>query len=338
MKLSFPKTSLYSGEKSIRISSATDTTRSIMLDMLIALLPAAVWATFNFGLRALMLILFSALVCTLSEFIYLWLSNKRCTPPDLSATVSGVLIAFCSPPDTPFFMIAIADIVAIIIIKMFFGGIGRNILNPALIARVILYFGTKFLYSHAPAFNSLLNNDVLSSATPLESLAEEIEPISSISQSFLGTENGLIGEVSVLMLLLGLFYLFFKRIVSWHIPVAFIASFALVLYINAPTDMLTYRYIIYELFSGSIALIAFFMATDSATSPLNKKGKIIFGIGCGAISAILRSYLALNEYASFAVIIMNLSVPLIDKITKPIRFGAISQKRKFKSEQSNDKG
>ena len=102
--------------------------------------------------------------------------------------------------------------------------------------------------------------------------------------------------------------------------------------------MLTYRYIIYELFSGSIALIAFFMATDSATSPLNTKGKIIFGIGCGAISAILRSYLALNEYASFAVIIMNLSVPLIDKITKPIRFGAISQKRKFKSEQSNDKG
>ena len=302
------------------------TTQTIMRDVLIALAPALVGSVYFFGFRALLLTLLSAAACVFFEWAYCKLTKTDCKIYDLSAVVTGVLLAFVCPVTLPYWCILIGDFFAIIVVKAIFGGIGRNIVNPALAGRAFLFsypaLMTRWVKpgfaNAAGIFNTV---DAVTGATPLAAMSQGNLPAESVSQLFLGNIGGCIGETSVLLLIMGLLYLLARKIISLRIPVAFVGTVA-VLTVLFPQGNPNFQWMAAQLFSGGLFLGAIFMATDYVTSPVTKLGQVIFGIGCGVLTVVIRYFGGYPEGVSYAILIMNCCVVLLDRIGRPKKFGA----------------
>jgi len=295
-------------------------TQRIMLDVIIALLPAAIFGIYFFGLKAALVILVTVISCVASEYLTRVILKREPTISDLSAVVTGVLLALNLPPTIPLWMAAVGGVVAIVIVKQLFGGLGQNFMNPALVARVFL------LNAFAKQMTTFITPgpDAISSATPLFQMKEFVKGneanLSGYWDLFVGNISGCIGETSVIALLIGGIYLLFRRVITLDIPVAFIGSVALITWIFGGQTSFTGDWI-YHVLSGGLMIGAFFMATDYATSPVTFKGRIIMGIGCGVLTAVIRLYTSSPEGVSYAILLMNICVPLIDRYTVPKSFG-----------------
>ncbi len=309
------------------------TTRTVMLDVCIALLPALIWGIYIFGWRALTLTLVSVVFATLAEYAYLKIMKRPSTVLDFSAVVTGLLLALNLPVSVPLWVPAIGSVFAIIVVKQLFGGIGRNFMNPALAARVFLFLAWSTYLSAFPAVGTKMSPfsigapDVVASATPLASLKGAVIPENaSLMDALIGYEAGCIGEVSALLLAAGFVYMLIRRIVTWHIPVAYIGTvFLLSLIFPQGADPLTFA--LWQILSGGLFLGAIFMATDYSTSPITSRGRIIYGIGCGALTVFIRYFGAYPEGVSFSILIMNLLVWYLDLYTKPRKFGGAKREK-----------
>lgn len=310
---------------------STVKTKNIMADVIIALIPALVWAIYVFGFRALTITVISVASCVVFEYLYRKIIRKSNTISDLSAVVTGILLAYSLPVSVPLWLPVIGSFFAIVIVKQLYGGIGKNIINPALAARVFLFiaYPTELTAFTAPgeylspfAINvSKAVADVAAGATPLVNLKKGIMPDADITATLIGNIPGTIGEVSATLLILTGLYLMLKKVISWHIPVTFIATVALVSLIFPLGDISGTYSMLLHLFSGGLMLGAFFMATDYVTSPATSLGRIIYGVGCGLITVFIRYFGGYPEGVSFAILIMNLFVWYLDKATKPRVFG-----------------
>lgn len=307
-----------------------ETTTGVMGDVLISLLPALVMAVVWFGSRALVL----TAVCIGTAVLAEWLSRRVMKRPntlgDLSAVVTGLILALNLPASLPLWMAAIGSVVAIVVVKQMFGGIGQNFVNPAMTARIILMvsFPTAMARWTAPLV-SAWSADAVTTATPMASLAASSggnlsADLPSLWRMLVGYHGGSMGEVCALALLVGGVYLIIRRVISPIIPVAYIGTVAVWMLAAGRGDL---RFVAYELLGGGLLLGAFFMATDYATSPITAKGKWIFGIGCGVITSVIRLYGSLPEGVSFSIILMNILVPHIERLTLPRAFGAEKKKK-----------
>lgn len=297
----------------------TITTRRIMLHVIIALLPASAAACYFFGLRAGLLLLTCVGTAVGFEFLSRLLMKKSNTIGDLSAIVTGILIALNLPVTLPLWMAAIGTFVAIVIVKQLFGGLGQNFANPAIVGRIVL------MLSFAPQMTNWVKPffyqtaDLTTSATPL---ADGLSALPSYADLFFGKVGGSMGETCALALLIGGVYLMLMRIISISTPFAFLGSLALFSFLGGADPL-------YQVLSGGAMLGAFFMATDYATTPINTKGKLIFGLGCGAITFVIRQYGNFPEGVSYAILLMNIITPYIDRFTKTKPLGG---KRSVKKE------
>ena len=316
---------------------SNETTRSIMLDVIIALLPALAFAIFNFGLRALTLTAVSVVACIFWEWLYRKLMKKPQSIGDLSCVVTGMLLAFVCPVHMPYWMIIIGDFFAIVVVKQLFGGIGKNFLNPALAGRAVLlasYAGTMTSWVDPAAGKAAIigsNADVVTTATPLAIMKTgdfaELMATYGVDKMFIGQIPGSLGEVSAVALLIGGAYLIWRKVINWQTPVAYIATVAVLTFLF-PKQGTGLEWMLYSVFGGGLFLGAFFMATDYATSPVTKKGQLIFGIGCGLFTVLIRYFGSYNEGVCYSIMVMNLLVALIDKYTKPTRFGVVKSDKK----------
>lgn len=306
------------------------TTKGIMLDVIIALIPALIASGIIFGLRALLVTAVSVAACVFFEFaMRKFILKKSCTIGDLSAVVTGILLAFNLPSGIPFWMVIVGDAFAIIIVKQCFGGIGQNFVNPAIAGRIfmLLSFGKMMEWTEPMAgFMNLKGVDALSGATPL--VAEEAE-LPSLLQMFIGVRGGCLGETCILALILGGLYLVMFKVISPAIPLSYIGTVAVIMLIAGKGD---FTYVAYQLMSGGLFIGAIFMATDYTTSPITFKGKIIFGIGCGLVTCLIRLFGSLPEGVSYSIILMNVLCPLIEKATTPKPFGTPKKEKKAKGE------
>ena len=316
---------------------SNETTRSIMLDVIIAMLPALAFAIFNFGLRALTLTAVSVVACIFWEWLYRKLMKKPQSIGDLSCVVTGMLLAFVCPVHMPYWMIIIGDFFAIVVVKQLFGGIGKNFLNPALAGRAVLlasYAGTMTSWVDPAAGKAAIigsNADVVTTATPLAIMKTgdfaELMATYGVDKMFIGQIPGSLGEVSAVALLIGGAYLIWRKVINWQTPVAYIATVAVLSFLF-PKAGSGLEWMLYSVFGGGLFLGAFFMATDYATSPVTKKGQLIFGIGCGLFTVLIRYFGSYNEGVCYSIMVMNLLVALIDKYTKPTRFGVVKSDKK----------
>ena len=316
---------------------SNETTRSIMLDVIIAMLPALAFAIFNFGLRALTLTAVSVIGCMFWEWLYRRLMKKPQSVGDLSAVVTGMLLAFVCPVTTPYWMIIIGGFFSIVVVKQLFGGIGKNFLNPALAGRAVLlasYAGTMTSWVDPAAGKAAIigsNADVVTTATPLAIMKTgdfaELMATYGVDKMFIGQIPGSLGEVSAVALLIGGAYLIWRKVINWQTPVAYIATVAVLTFLF-PKQGTGLEWMLYSVFGGGLFLGAFFMATDYATSPVTKKGQLIFGIGCGLFTVLIRYFGSYNEGVCYSIMVMNLLVALIDKYTKPTRFGVVKSDKK----------
>lgn len=291
------------------------TVSDIMQDVFIALTPAAFAGVYFFGFQALLIMIVSVVSCMLSEFAFEKILHKRITVNDRSAAVTGLLLAFCLPPTTPLWVVAIGAVFSIIVAKQIFGGIGQNFINPALAGRA-------FLLAAYPVQLSNWVVDGVSSATPLTILKEGsvIANSSDYFNAFIGHIGGCIGEVSAIALIIGFIYLVIRKIITIRIPFIYIGTvFILSIFLGRQGFMTSQPF--YEIITGGLLLGAFFMATDYTTSPITPKGQIIMGLGCGILTVVIRMYGGYPEGVSYAILIMNLTVPLIDRFTKPKVYG-----------------
>ncbi len=301
-------------------------TRAIMLDVLIALAPAFIASIIFFGWRPILVTAVSAASCVLFEFGYRRLMKKPDTYGDLSAAVTGVLMAFCLPPTAPWWLPVIGALFAIVVVKQLFGGIGKNFLNPALAGRAFL------LASYAVLMTSWMptnfqNVDAATYATPMASLSSGTLSSVGIGAMLIGNVGGSIGEISAVALLLGGAWLVYRKVISLRIPLSFIGTVAVITLIFSRGNS-HFLWMLQNVFSGGLLLGAIFMATDYCTSPVTPKGQIIFGVGCGLITVLIRYFGSYPEGVSYAILIMNLTVWMIDKNTAPRRFG-VAPKRLF---------
>lgn len=276
----------------------------MMKGMLIALAPAAIFAVYSYRLSAVLLILVSVAAAVGSEALYQYLAKKPIKIKDLSAVVTGLLLALTLSPSLPLYVAAAGAVVGIVIGKQLFGGYGKNIFNPALFGRLFIIYA--FPGTMSPWLAPV---DLVATATPLQIIRSE-GALTPLSDLFLGTIPGSLGETSALLLLLGGAYLIYKRFANWRIPLSVVAAVVLV-------SVLTGQNILFHLFSGSLILGAFFMATDPVSSPKTQIGRYIFGFGVGLIIMAMRLWGWLPEGTTFAIIGMNLLVPLINRYTKP---------------------
>lgn len=287
------------------------TTQRIMLDVIIALFPAVIASVINFGLRSLLVIGVCVAVCVLSEWIFEKICKKESTISDLSTVVTGILLAFNLPVSIPLWQAVVGCLVAIVIVKQLFGGIGQNFANPAIAARIVM------LTAFSGSMTTWTFPDAVTGATPLALISKgELGSLPSYIDMFLGRHGGCLGETCILALLLGGIYLLFRRVISWHTPVAFIGTVAVM-------SLLCGYDVLYQLMGGGLVLGAFFMATDYATTPATKWGKIIFGVGCGLITVLIRFWGNFPEGVSFSILLMNILTPYISKLTrqKPLTGG-----------------
>lgn len=288
-------------------------TSKIMLDVCIALVPTLAFGVIHFGLNALIVIISSVLSCVISEAVFELIVKKPLTIGDLSAVVTGLILALNMPPDVAWWVPAVGGVFAIVVIKMLFGGIGQNIMNPALGARCFL------LISFASRMTDF-SVDGVSGATPLAQLkaGESID----LLDAFIGFQNGCIGEVSALAILIGFMYLLVRRVISIRIPGIYILSaMAFIFLFNLPSGVPSGNYMLGQLLTGGLLAGAVFMATDYTTSPITKGGQIIYALLLGFLTAVFRVLGSSAEGVSYAIIISNLVVPLIEKISVPKAFG-----------------
>ncbi|MBI5416729.1 RnfABCDGE type electron transport complex subunit D [Candidatus Poribacteria bacterium] len=316
------------------IKNETDV-KTIMYTVIAALIPSGIVGVYFFGLNSLFIILISVLFAIATEAILQKIMNNPITALDGSAILTGLLIAYNLPPGVPLFIPAVGSIVAIALAKQVYGGLGQNPFNPALAGRVFLLLSWPVYMTTAWILPSG-GIDALATATPL-SLAKQASGIdvshnilfayekmmksAIINDLFLGKVTGCIGETSAVLLILGGLFLIYKNYIDWCIPFSYLGVFALFIWIFGGKTWFEGQ-ILFHLFAGGIILGAFFMATDPVTSPMTKKGKIIFGIGCGLLTGIIRVYGVYPEGTSFAILIMNAFTPLIDLYIKPKKFGA----------------
>ena len=295
-----------------------------MYHVLIALIPAFIIALYVFRLDALIITLSAVAFCVLFEYVIVkYMIKKTPSAFDGSAIITGVLLAFNVPSNLPLWILALGCLFAIGVVKLSFGGLGNNIFNPAIAGRIFLLISFPAQMTTWPMPAIAGATDAVSSATVLGVLKNNPEALPSLQQMFLGLEAGSIGEVSALAILIGLIYMIWKKVITWHIPVSILVTVALftgVLYLINPLEL--YNPIIH-LASGGLMLGACFMATDYVTSPMTKKGMIIYGVGIGFITMAIRLWGAYPEGVSFAILLMNAFTPLINSYTSPKRFGEV---------------
>jgi len=290
------------------------TTTTIMLDVIIALLPAGIMGVVWFGLRAALIMMISVLTAAACEFFYNKYTGRPQTVTDLSAVVTGLLLAYNLPVSVPLWMPAVGSAIAILLVKMIFGGIGCNFVNPALAARAILMTSWVDHMSGSAFLVEMTGVDAVASATPLATEFTAMELL-------IGQAPGCIGEVSRLAIIAGGIYLLVRRVITWHIPVTMMAGVFLMSLITSGSLWGGVDSAAYQLLSGGLMLGAWFMATDYTTSPASIAGKLIFGTGCGLIAFCIRRFSAMAEGVSYAILFMNLFVPLIDRYVRPGRRG-----------------
>ena len=325
------KEGLLSISSSPHIRTGEDT-RSIMLDVLIALVPALAVAAYMFGLRAIVNTVLSIAFCLFFEWGYRKLLKKPDSTGDLSAAVTGMLLAFTLPVSIPWWILFIGDGFAIVLVKQLFGGIGKNFMNPALAARAFLFSWpvamTRWVAPLSyPSFFRISMADAVTSATPLASMSSGALPESvSLLQCFLGNVGGSMGEVSAFALLLGGVYLLIRRVVTLRIPLAFLGTVAVLTFLF-PQGNPRLSWMLWQLCSGGLMLGAIFMATDYTTSPVNPTAQILFGVGCGLLTVFIRYFGSYAEGVSYAILIMNAAVWLLDKAFPRKRFGEVKTKK-----------
>ena len=297
-------------------------TSRLMLDVVIALLPAVGVALARFGIRALFIILISVLAAVVSELLYCVIMRKRVTIIDASAIVTGLLLALTLPVSAPLWMPAAGSAFAVIFAKLLFGGLGQNIFNPALAGRAFL-----MLVYPVGITRYAMDVDAVSMSTPLHKMVMPSLPEESILDMFLGFCPGSIGEISALALLIGFAYLLIRKVISWRIPVFVMASAALLslIFFRAGTPV---QWMLYTLFSGGLMLGAIYMATDYATSPVTAKGQMIYGALIGALIVLFRYFGIFPEGVTYAILIANALVWVIDRYTGPRRFGKVKGAKK----------
>lgn len=297
---------------------------SVMLDVIIALIPAAICGIYSFGYRAALVLLTSMAACVLSEYAYQKLMKKPITVADCSALLTGLLLGLNLPPQIPLWMVVFGGFFAIIVVKQLYGGLGKNFLNPALGARCFM------LISWAQAMTSFTNpnsaGQIISSATPLSVLKNASgEALPTLAQSFWGHTSGCIGEASAAMLLIGFAYLLFRKVIAARIPLTYILSFAVLTFFfgNNQSGESQAIFTLLHILNGGLLLGAIFMATDYVTTPTTAAGQTVFALGCGLLTFVIRRFGGYPEGCSFAIILMNLTVPLIDGAILPKSFSEV---------------
>ena len=308
------------------------TTRTIMRDVLIALVPALVLSVIFFGIRALTVTAVSVAACVFFEWLYCKLTKMDCKIYDLSACVTGVLLAFVCPVTIPYWTIILGAAFAILLVKMLFGGLGCNIVNPALAGRAFMFSWPVLMSTWvkvgfanaAPVVGPVVGlgvADVATAATPLANMHQGLMCQESVLELFLGNVGGCIGETSALALLIGFVYLLARKVITARIPLAYIGTVAVLTFLF-PMGNARIGWMLAQVLGGGLMLGAIFMATDYVTSPVTKLGQIIYGIGCGVLTVMIRYFGGYNEGVSYAILCMNTCVVLLDRIGRPVKFGA----------------
>ncbi len=291
------------------------TTSVLMRDVIIALVPSLVAAVWIFGWRALLVTAVAVAAAVLTEYLFEKAVGRENTIGDFSAVVTGMLLAFNLPVTIPLWQVALGSIIAILVVKQLFGGIGRNFANPAIVGRIVLFL------SFSQAMTAWQFPDAVSSATPLALMrAGDMNALPSLWHMFLGLKGGCLGEVSGLALLIGFAYLLIRKVISWHTPVVFVA---VVFLLSWPLGgSLTYA--LYQILSGGLLLGAIFMATDYATTPSTNWGRVLFGLGCGLFTVLIRQWGSYAEGVSFAILFMNILTPYLSKWTRSKPLGGVA--------------
>ena len=300
-------------------------TRKIMLDVIIALLPALAFGVYYFGMRVAIAAVVSVGSAVFFEWAYRKFTKKHCTIGDLSAAVTGLLLSLTCTPSLPYWMLVVGNFFAIVVVKQLYGGLGKNFMNPALGGRAAL------VACYAAAMTSWTNVDAATGATPMAIMKSgdfaALTSAYSVKDMFVGFVGGSAGEVSALCLILGGVYLIVRKVISWHIPVAYIGTVA-VLTFAFPRGNDPMTFMLYNVLGGGLMLGAIFMATDYVTSPVTKKGQLIFGLGCGLLTVFIRYYGSYPEGVCFSILVMNCCTWIIDKYVKPTRFGVDKNAKK----------
>ena len=295
------------------------TTSNIMMLVAIALLPASAFGVWNFGLPAFGMLVTTTVVAVLTEYIYEKLMHKKITINDWSAAVTGLLLGLNMPPTAPWWMGAIGSVFAILIVKQLFGGLGQNIMNPALAARCFLLLSFTGQMTNFSADGGLVKLvDTVSGATPLAAVkaGEKVDLLSL----FLGNTQGTIGETSALAILIGAAFLLILKVIDWRIPCTYIGSFAIFVILFGGHGADGY-YLLEQLLGGGLMLGAWFMATDYVTTPITKRGQLVYGVILGCLTGLFRIFGASAEGVSYAIIFGNLLIPVIERLTVPTAFG-----------------
>ena len=332
---------------------AEENTRSIMMDVIIALLFPLIMGTYFFGWRALILTLVSVFSCVGFEAGYRKAMKKPQSISDLSAVVTGMMLALCLPVATPLWIPIVGGFFAIVIVKQLYGGIGKNFLNPALAARAFLFSWPAFISiwtkpnagaSALPLFGSVtresLSPDVIASVTPLGKMKEGLLPSLSVDKAdslidlrdvVVGNVAGCIGEVSAIVIIAALIYLLIRKVITIHIPLSFVGTVAILTLLFPKGGNDGYQWMLYSVCSGGLLFGAVFMATDYTTSPVTASGKLLYGAGCGIITVLIRYFGLYNEGVTFAILIMNCCSCFLDRVVRPRRFG--TESRLFKRKE-----
>lgn len=299
--------------------------QSIMRDVVIALIPASVMGIYYFGIKALMLIIVSIVSSVVFEWGYEKILKKPVTISDFSAILTGLLLALNLPATASWWVPVVGSFVAIVIAKQFYGGLGQNFINPALIGRAFLVAAYPTQTTGAAFATGRMVTDAATYATPLAELkaGTAIVNADAIKNALIGNIGGTIGETCAIALIIGGIYLLIKHVISWRIPVVYIVVVFILTSLMRGNGFLGG---VYEIFCGGLMLGAIFMATDYVTSPISAKGQIIFAIGCGVLTSLIRVYGGYPEGVSYSILIMNLAVPLIDRVTRPRIFGEVKAK------------
>ena len=307
---------------------AADSTRGIMLDVILALLPAGAAAVVLFGWRSLLVMAVCVAAAVLSEYISRKIMRRDTTIGDLSAVVTGLLLAYNLPVTIPLWMAALGSAISIIVVKQLFGGLGQNFVNPALIGRIVLMMSFTAAMSQWTLPLAQQTVDAVTSATPLAiAKAGDSAQMPELMELFLGRHAGSLGETCALALLLGGVYLCIRRVITPLVPVVFVCTTGLLTFLAGYNPL-------EQILSGGLLLGAIFMATDYATTPINWKGKLIFAVGCGAITAFIRIFSSLPEGVSFSIIIMNIVTPHIDRLTIGKPFGSRKPERQAQQHEN----
>ena len=297
------------------------TSARIMQEVCLALAPAGIAGIILFGYRAAILIALCVATCVLAEFGWQKIMKQKVTISDWSAVVTGLLLAYNLPANAPWWMAIIGGVLAIVLVKQLFGGIGSNFMNPALTARAILFISWSGLMSTYPIAQPMaFTADVVTGATPLNTLNAGSTEGLNLLDLLLGNHGGVLGETCAIALIIGGVYLMIRKIADWRIPVFFIGTVFVCYLLKGGFDMA-----LYQVLSGGLLLGAFFMATDYATSPITGLGRVIFGIGCGLLLFVIRAFANYPEGCSFAILFMNVATPMIDRFTMPRPFGEVKK-------------